>query len=329
MKSNKIITDIGQLTPEWLTSIFKKNGYLCQGKIIDLTDINSLRPDIGSTTYSCALKFSEDAQKDNFSSKIVIKVLADGETSEAKFYSIVAKHMPGMPIPICYDVAYSEETGASHVILENFSETHYQYSDYPPSKQIFKKAIDSLAEIHAYWWDNKKLNKLLEHSASFYPMKAFKEKQNLLCIREQEKFLQTIDHKISEHRKKLLRKIFALFPRIAHKRYKKGNITLIHNDAHTYNFYFPKDSEDHKLKAILFDWEAWSIDVGCQDLVYMIGFWYFPDYRHLVEKGLIKYYHTALLDHGVKNYSWDECWDDYRLYALISIFRIVRWYDSL
>ena len=33
MKENQVITDIEQLTPEWLTSIFKKKGYLSQGKI--------------------------------------------------------------------------------------------------------------------------------------------------------------------------------------------------------------------------------------------------------------------------------------------------------
>jgi len=34
MKENKVITNIEQLTPEWLTSIFKNNGYLSKGKVI-------------------------------------------------------------------------------------------------------------------------------------------------------------------------------------------------------------------------------------------------------------------------------------------------------
>ena len=33
MKENKVITNIEQLTPEWMTRIFKNKGYLNQGKV--------------------------------------------------------------------------------------------------------------------------------------------------------------------------------------------------------------------------------------------------------------------------------------------------------
>jgi hypothetical protein len=131
---------------------------------------------------------------------------------------------------------------------------------------------------------------------------------------------------MSDNRRFLLKTIFSLFPQVAYKRLAKKNITITHGDAHLGNFFFPKVSSNQKSKAILFDWTFWSVGVGCQDLAFMIGLWFFPDYRHVVEKDLVKRYHSHLLKCGIKNYSWDECWYDYRLFALFNIYRIIYWW---
>lgn len=153
----------------------------------------------------------------------------------------------------------------------------------------------------------------------------FKVEENLKWInKQQERFLAHIKEKISNKREKLLRTVFSIYPQIATERFKRKNITLVHNDAHVQNFSFPKDSENQKSKAILFDWDFWGSGIGCQDLVSMIGFWQYPDYRHLIEKDLIKHYFNLLLKYGVKTYSWDECWYDYKLSALLNLYRIIR-----
>jgi len=59
----------------------------------------------------------------------------------------------------------------------------------------------------------------------------------------------------------------------------------------------------------------------------MIGFFFFPYYRYLIEKDLIKRYHNKLLKLGVKNYSWDECWYDDKLFAILNIYRIIWWWS--
>ncbi|MCK4384135.1 MAG: hypothetical protein KAW66_12625, partial [Candidatus Lokiarchaeota archaeon] len=58
-----------------------------------------------------------------------------------------------------------------------------------------------------------------------------------------------------------------------------------------------------------------------QDLAYMIGMFLSPEIRTRVEKEFIKRYHNNLVKFGVKNYSWDECWDDYRFGALLNLYR--------
>ena len=357
MKEQKVITNIEQLTPEWLTSIFKNKGYLSQGKVTKIIKKKS-QETITSNVHFLELTFSTDAQKEPASPEIVAKIPKPTDFAnvvgkhEAKFYNIVAKMMNEMPIPTCYDATYSEETGLSHIILENLSKTHLEYLEssiwnpYPPSKRYFERAIDCLAELHAFWWDHAKLEELSKNSNILYTFKenSFNEdynedqkgtlKQFLEFVNSNEdqkgtlkRFLEFVGDRISNNRKELFKTIFSLYPQVAYERIKKENITVIHADAHFWNFFYPKDMTNQKSKAILSDWQTWSISVGGQDLAYMIGLFFYPDYRHLMEKELIKRYHNDLLKFGIKDYSWDDCWYDYKLFAILNIYRIIWWWS--
>ena len=288
------------------------------------------------------LNFSNDAQTEALSSEIIIKIPKSVGvtkligTREVKFYSIVAETMNEMPIPTCYDAVFSEETGASHIILDDLSKAHIDLKFYPipPSRRYCERAIDCLAEIHAFWWDYHKLKELSKHfnfihifkENSFIEEEIFKwsKKQN----RTLKRFLKLLGDRISDKRKELFKTIFSLFPQFSVERIKKKeNITLIHSDTHFWNFFYPKDIENEKYKALLFDWQSWNIGVGGQDLAYMIGLRLYPESRRLIEKVLIKRYHNDLLKFGVKNYSWDDCWYDYRLGALLNLYRNLWWWS--
>jgi len=340
MNEKGVITNIEQLTPEWLTNIFKKKGYLSNGKVTKINKRNS-QETFTSYVHFLELNFSNDAQTEGASPEIVIKIPKSVNMAklvgirEVKFYSIVAETMNEMPIPTCYDAVFSEETGGSHIILDDLSKTHIdlKYAPIPPSKRYCERAIDCLAEIHAFWWDYHKLKELSKHVNFIYIFKenSFHEKEIFKWSKKQNRtlrrFLKFLGDRISDKRKELFKTVFSLYPQSAYERIKKENITLIHNDAHFWNFFYPKDIENEKNKALLIDWQGWSIGVGGRDLAYMIGFNLFPDYRHLIEKDLIKRYHNDLLKFGVKNYSWDDCWYDYRLGALLNLYRIVSWWS--
>jgi hypothetical protein len=327
LQENKIITDIEHLTPEWLTRIFKNKGYLSQGKVTKIIKKKS-QETITSFVHFLELSFSTDAQTEPPSPEIVVKISKQNNEysnwgrQEAKFYSIIAEAMIEMPILTCYDAAFSEETGRSHIILENISKTHETLSDYPPSKRHFEKAIDCLAEIHAFWWDHKKLKELSKQSRG--PLSLFLSKVKDEALQP---FLGYIGDKMSDNRKSLLKTIFSLYPQTVNERIMKNNLTLIHNDAHLLQFYYPKNIKNEKYKVILGDWQGWNISVGGQDLAYMIGFMTLPDYRRLIEKDLIKRYHSHLIKLGIKNYSWENCWYDYKLFTILNIYTCIWWWN--
>ncbi|KKK40766.1 hypothetical protein LCGC14_0519410 [marine sediment metagenome] len=57
MIENKVITDIEQVTPELLKSIFKNKGYLTQGKVTKIIEKKSPKT-VSSNMHFLRLKFS-------------------------------------------------------------------------------------------------------------------------------------------------------------------------------------------------------------------------------------------------------------------------------
>jgi hypothetical protein len=175
----------------------------------------------------------------------------------------------------------------------------------PPPKRYCERAIDSLAELHAFWWDHQKLTDFSKLSHVFYIFKenSFNEQDIFKWFENQKILLQQLlnllGDRISKKIKEMLTTISSKFPQLAIERLQKKNLTVVHGDAHLCQFFYPKDIDDEKYKTILSDWQFWSIGVGCQDLAYMIGMVFFPENRHMMEKELVKRYHNNLVKFGV------------------------------
>jgi thiamine kinase-like enzyme len=86
-------------------------------------------------------------------------------------------------------------------------------------------------------------------------------------------------------------------------------LTIIHGDAHTWNFLFPRSNEG---AAFLIDWQLRHVDIGARDLAFFIALHWYPTRRRELERLLLNYYHDGLLKRGVQNYSFEQLWLDYR-----------------
>ena len=88
MKENQVITDMEQLTPEWLTSIFNKKGYLRQGQVTKIIKKNSLET-LTANLHFMELNCSTNAQTEPTFPEIVVKISKPNDIRgkhEEKFY---------------------------------------------------------------------------------------------------------------------------------------------------------------------------------------------------------------------------------------------------
>lgn len=78
---------------------------------------------------------------------------------------------------------------------------------------------------------------------------------------------------------------------------------------HRGNFLIP---HKHWGRVYIIDWHQYRCWWGPKDIVGLINRCLAPQQYHQAER-LLRAYYEQLLEHGVTNYSWEECRQDYRL----------------
>jgi len=76
--------------------------------------------------------------------------------AEIVFYRSAAREMPDPPLPRCFDAAFARASGRWHLLLEDLSATHAPASGVLSFDEC-ALAVDSLAQIHAHWWEHPRL----------------------------------------------------------------------------------------------------------------------------------------------------------------------------
>ena len=110
-----------------------------------------------SSTYNLEIEYSADPEK-RAPKDLFLKTSGPDNNREVEFYSVIAPAMSDQPVPRCYYAEYDEETRHSSLLLEDLSQTHRTW-DYPipPTREEAESMVDTLAAIHAFWWDHRDL----------------------------------------------------------------------------------------------------------------------------------------------------------------------------
>jgi thiamine kinase-like enzyme len=165
--------------------------------------------------------------------------------------------------------------------------------------------MEGMAHVHAYWWEHEKLGEfttlptaesldsaLETYQAKYETFKAYMRDLGRLGVRQQQILEAVISKWPAKQRERLLA--------------GKG-VTLIHRDTHPDNFmYAPREVK-------LLDWQSWRAGVGTTDIAYFLACFAPDDVRKFQEKRLVQRYFDMLLRLGIKQYTWQDCWDDYRM----------------
>jgi aminoglycoside phosphotransferase (APT) family kinase protein len=89
---------------------------------------------------------------------------------------------------------------------------------------------------------------------------------------------------------------------------------LWHGDFRLDNMLF--DACDGTVPIAVFDWQTVALGPPTLDVAFFLGSALTERLRREHEERLVRRYHAGLVGHGVRDYSWDECWRDYRAHAL-------------
>ncbi|HEX6624396.1 MAG TPA: phosphotransferase [Pyrinomonadaceae bacterium] len=324
----EVITSVEQVTPEWLTETLRRNGFLERGRVKDVS-VEVTRTMTVSIVSRLVASYAPGAAP-HAPAHLFLKLSnpdfqpdapCDRPPAEIVFYTSVVPEMPDPPVVRCYDSAYSRSTGRSHLLLEDLSETHQQPSPHlPPTVAESEREVDALAAVHAHWWEHPRLGKDIGRLLGASDAEEIARRNASDFAR----FADFLGDRLSPARRSLYERAFSVFPKPWQRLTKAKGLTLTHGDAHFGNFLHPLDAEGGR--TYLVDWQLWHPHIGPRDLAYMMTLFWYPERRARMEETLLRRYHRGLAAGGVGDYTWEECFEDYRWSALRNIFiPILQW----
>ena len=96
---------------------------------------------------------------------------------------------------------------------------------------------------------------------------------------------------------------------------------LVHGDYRLDNMLFGEPDAPRAFAVV--DWQTVGWGQAMTDASYFIGGSLTLEDRRAHERELLRDYHEALQEHGVRGFSWEECWEGYRRQAFLGVLMTV------
>jgi hypothetical protein len=224
---------------------------------------------------------------------------------ELVFYRELAPALPSPPMVRCL-VTAPPTSKQQWLILEDMRSSHSNppWPRRPANKHV-QAAVAALARFHAHWWEASTLGSTVGTLHTQTSLRTMVQGISANLPR----FIDELGKDLPVSDRRVLEMVFSssLKPwlRLVDPRF----LTVIHVDAHTWNFLFPRVGEG---TPYIIDWQLWHLDVGPRDLAFMIALHWDRTVRQRLELPLLRLYYQELTGGGVSNYSFEDLLLDYR-----------------
>ena len=305
---------------EHLTDALRRSGALGDGRVCNVV-VESSRATLLSNIIR--LRLTYDGAASHAPNSLILKTalpnrigdLWNAGRQEVAFYTQVGAVMSSRLVPRCFEAVWDKDTKAWHLLLEDLTDSHVIATTWPlpPTMEQCENIVHARARLHAEWWDDSRLGASvgawLDADAMDRQLKQFAE--------QFARFTDRIGDSLPRERRNLYERLLDAAPCLLARYHSHRNVTIIQGDAHVWNCFLPRDGRGDEVR--FFDWDSWRLDLGSDDLAYMMAMHWYPDRRHRMERPLLDRYHAVLVAHGVHGYDRRDLEDDYRLSVLWQI----------
>jgi hypothetical protein len=231
---------------------------------------------------------------------------------ELPFYQTIAGRLNCLVVPRFFAGGTDELTGRTWLLMEDLSGSHERPSEapLPPTFARSTKLVEALAQFHAAGWDNAGWQGT---GPTLWQRLRSSEWQEPASERLFNQAGDALDNRTRVMYARFLRD----FPALVERAEQLQGKTLVHGDAHVWNWMLPRDDTLDMPKLI--DWDGWHVGVGVWDLAYMMALQWDREVRQRFENQLLDRYHAALAASGVSGYSRAALQEDYRLAVLLHL----------
>jgi thiamine kinase-like enzyme len=316
------------INAEQLSEALHRSGALQSGRVCSVALESSQETQLSRIIR---LRLGYDQAADNAPRTVIFKTshpervdaTSDEGHKEVSFYAEIAADMPKGVVPHCFEAHWDPADNVWYLLLEDLTDSHSIATIWPipPTLPQCEAIVRALARIHAHWWDSTRLGttvgKWLNDEALNRNISEF--------ATVFERFASYLGDRLSIERRVLYERFIDASPHLLSRYRSHRNMTVVHGDAHVWNFFLPRDDGSD---IRIFDWQNWGIDFAATDLAYMMATHWYPERRQRMEQPLLDCYHAALLEQGVHNFDRAALGEDYRLAILFQLTRLVRQFNA-
>lgn len=316
---NQSATQLLQITPAWLNSVLQP--------VIGAQDAAVTQ--VHQEQLAGQEQFNADLRRlhltyDRPHAAVPQSLIAKLPTADAELNTHAAAFQPGsrenwfyrsgasrspVYVPRCYYTAIDNATGQSILLLEDLTFAPVGSQLTGATLAQTRLALASLARLHGRWWDDTASEEIQELTRLIADK--WVAEQNLvgeLYATAWPKFLEQRLVEIPDEVRHFgaaivgnMKLIDALIDRAPK--------TLAHGDYRLENIHF--GVRDGEAICWIIDWEDVFFGAGMVDVSWFLGGCLPVEQSHH-ETELLRQYYQTLMDEGVENYSWAQCYDDYR-----------------
>ena len=314
---------LGDITPDWLTAALESGG-VSGGAIVTGYSAETIAEGTGFVNRLFRLRLDYDPGVPDLPSTIIVKLPGSDpglrEVSdrlgqhrrEVRVYQVLAAN-PHLPAPRCYYSGIDPITGDTVLLLEDMNHARQGDSVVGCGFDEARQAIVQLASFQAGWWDSPALERL-----EWMPSKeAEAGRYQAIYPGAWQSLIENAGDGMPRGLRRLGDRLRSAVPRIKSE-LNTSPRTIVHGDYRLDNCFFSDDALTRQ-PVVVVDWEFCVRGRGACDVATFISEAFPAQRRREAELALVRTYHSVLMDNGVADYSFEECWRDYRL-AMLEIF---------
>ena len=329
MTTATIPASIEDLTPAWLTRALRQRGVLGEAEVVSAS-ATLLSEGVGFIGQVARLALTYDRNAPGAPATIIAKMptLDPGGRRiaamyglyerELRFYADLARDVP-LRVPRCY---FSDGDAAEvrYVLLLEDMATGGRLGDQIAGcdRRDAEAAIRALAGFHAWSWNHPRLTQLPWLESGL----------DLVEGAVAQSYEATWPVTLAAFGDEMSSAIREAIPRLGQQgsqlldRYREGPFTIVHGDYRADNLFFPQDGRSEGIAVL--DWQSPNRGFAVYDVCYFLSGSVSHELVRSDGERLLRLYHEGLLAGGVRDYSYERCYEDYvaSLLAYLTIFVI-------
>lgn len=235
---------------------------------------------------------------------------------EVRFYEQIIDDVP-MRTPKRYFSHADGSTGSYVLLLEDLAPGRVGDQLATCSIDEARTVLRAVAGLHAAWWNSPQLKEFAWMPGTDDPMLI-----GLLSMLYEQSwpiFVERYGEQVPDEVLSAGERFGKILPELAQDLDTRP-ITLTHADYRLDNMVF--DLADGSPVAVI-DWQLAQRGPALSDVTYFLAGNLTPEARREHETELVRVYHEELLQHGVKDYDYESCVEDYRRAALLLFIFVV------